>query len=177
MPKSLTLCVVTAAFVISTVSPNVRALFRLLESARQPGLPRFVSLRADVANVRVGPSTVHSVAWTFVRAAIPLEITQTYGNWRRIRDWQGAEGWIHRALLSNERTGLVAPWKDTHDHVLLRTQAADSAPVSAYLQPGLLVRPIMCTGLWCQVEIPKNDVEGYIHQERVWGVYPGEIVQ
>ncbi|MGT2466406.1 SH3 domain-containing protein [Mesorhizobium atlanticum] len=42
--------------------------------------------------------------------ASPLEIYQEYGNWRRVRDWDGSTGWIYHSLLSGRRTGIVAPW-------------------------------------------------------------------
>jgi SH3-like domain-containing protein len=178
MPWPLTLLVMTTAFLLVTVSPTTHSASAVSEGASsQTDLPRFVSLRADRANARVGPSTIYPIAWTFVRPAIPLEIIQQYGNWRRVRDWQGAEGWVHRALLSNDRAGVVAPWRDKDDHVLLHARAADSAPVSASLQPGVLVRPIDCTGRWCLVKIPEEDIEGYVLQDMVWGVYAGELVQ
>ena len=54
---------------------------------------RFVSLRSDEVNVRVGPGVRYPVKWVFRQKAIPVEIVQEYDTWRKIRDWEGAEGW------------------------------------------------------------------------------------
>ena len=72
-------------------------------------VPRFVSLKADRINVRSGPSRDQDVQWVYTRAGMPVEITAEFENWRRIRDWQGAEGWVYHSLLSGKRTGVVVP--------------------------------------------------------------------
>ena len=71
-------------------------------------VPRFVSLKSDKVNVRAGPTKDHDVAWVYSRAALPVEVTAEFENWRRIRDWEGAEGWVYHSLLSGRRTALVA---------------------------------------------------------------------
>ena len=63
-------------------------------------LPRFVSLKASQANLRIGPGTTYPVEWTYVKRGLPLEIIQEYDNWRRVRDADGTEGWVSQALLS-----------------------------------------------------------------------------
>ena len=59
------------------------------------------------ANARRGPSLDQRVDWEFVHRGLPLEITAEYGQWRRVRDADGAGGWVHHALLSGVRTALV----------------------------------------------------------------------
>jgi SH3-like domain-containing protein len=37
-----------------------------------------------------------------------------------------------------------------------------------------------CTGAWCQIVIIMDgarDVEGFIRQDKLWGVYPNERVE
>src|SRR5215471_21527142 len=70
-------------------------------------VPRFVSLKSDRVNVRGGPDKDHEVVWVFTRSALPVEITAEFDNWRRIRDQDGAEGWVYHSLLSGKRTALV----------------------------------------------------------------------
>src|SRR5262249_7190806 len=76
------------------------------DSGKLP-IPRFVSLKSDKVNVRSGPTKDHEVTWVYTRTGLPVEITAEYENWRRIRDWEGAEGWVYHSLLSGRRTGLV----------------------------------------------------------------------
>ena len=71
-------------------------------------VPRFVSLKSDHVNVRGGPNKDHDVAWVYTRPGLPVEITAEYENWRRIRDSDGAEGWVYHSLLSGKRTAVVS---------------------------------------------------------------------
>src|SRR5262245_5050819 len=66
-------------------------------------IPRFASLRSDEVNVRSGPGTRYPVEWVFKRKSMPVEIVAEYDIWRKIRDWQGASGWVHQSLLTGKR--------------------------------------------------------------------------
>src|ERR1043165_6912583 len=102
-------------------------------------IPRFVSLKSDKVNVRAGPTKDHDVAWVYNRAALPVEVTAEFENWRRIRDWEGAEGWVYHSLLSRKRTALVAPQPKGKDDLLALHDRPDAASaVSAKLQHGVL---------------------------------------
>src|SRR6187401_2096362 len=70
-------------------------------------VPRYVSLKSDRVNVRAGPTKDHAVAWVFTRPGLPVEVTAEFENWRRIRDSEGAEGWVYHSLLSGKRTAVV----------------------------------------------------------------------
>src|SRR5215471_4030132 len=72
-------------------------------------MPRFVSLNPDRVNVRGGPTRDHDVTFVYTRAGLPVEITAESDNWRRIRDWEGSEGWVYHSLLSGRRTAVVTP--------------------------------------------------------------------
>src|ERR1700761_1092971 len=74
-------------------------------------LPRYASLKTDRVNLREGPSKDHPTKWVFQRAGLPVEITAEFETWRKIRDSEGAEGWVLHSLLSGRRTALVGPGK------------------------------------------------------------------
>jgi SH3-like domain-containing protein len=136
-------------------------------------LPRFVSLKPDRVNVRGGPTRDHEVAFVFTRAGMPVEIIAESDNWRRIRDWEGAEGWVYHALLSGRRTAVVSP-KDKKQLVPLRASADADADVVARIQAGVLASVKHCTGSWCR--IAGTGFDGWVVQEQLWGVYPHEKV-
>jgi SH3-like domain-containing protein len=136
-------------------------------------LPRFVSLKADRVNVRAGPTRDHEVNWVYTRAGLPVEVTAEYENWRRIRDWQGSEGWVYHSLLSGRRTALAMP-KHKDDLVPVYSAASATSPVTARLQAGVLASVDSCTGAWCYIVGKK--FAGWIEQRRIWGAYPNEKV-
>ncbi|HEY5378112.1 MAG TPA: SH3 domain-containing protein [Pseudolabrys sp.] len=137
-------------------------------------VPRFVSLKADRVNVRSGPNKDQDVRWVYTRAGMPVEITAEYENWRRIRDWEGAEGWVYHSLLSGKRSAVVVPTLKI-DLVPLYESPDIEAAVTARLQSGVLAQIKSCTGKWCQVS--GKNFSGYIVQERLWGAYPNEKVE
>lgn len=142
-------------------------------------VPRFVSLKTDRVNLREGPSKDHRTAWVFQRAGLPVEIVAEFDNWRRIRDAEGTEGWVLHSLLSGRRTALVMPWaKGDQAPIPLRERADDNAAVVARLQPNVIVTVKSCSGNWCSaVAQGSGAIEGFVRQDRLWGVYPDERVE
>lgn len=134
-------------------------------------LPRFASVKSQPVNIRIGPSRDHDIAWTFLRAGVPVEITQEFDVWLRVRDSEGQEGWVQRSFLSGKRTALVTPWATTGDPTPMRPRV-DSTAVAARLGPNVLVEVERCDGRMCRVTVDKTT--GWIDQTRLWGVYPNE---
>ena len=139
-------------------------------------LPRFASTRSEPINVRVGPGQKYDIAWTYLKSGLPVEIIQEFDTWRKIRDVDGAEGWIHQNLLTGTRAGYVTPLL-ANGEIPLRSGQSDEAGVRARLGPGLKVTITECDGAWCQVSASgqgSSVYTGYLHQEELWGVYPDE---
>ena len=141
-------------------------------------LPRFVSIRPSEANVRVGPGGAYDIQWTFVRSGLPVEITAEFGNWRKIRDMDGDEGWIRHDLLTGRRTAVVAPWSGG-DPVPARRAPDSDAGTLYLLQPGVLADIVECDGQWCELESdgPPSPWRGFVRQTSLWGAYPGEAFE
>ncbi|WP_342360096.1 SH3 domain-containing protein [Terrarubrum flagellatum] len=133
--------------------------------------PRYVSLKSDRVNLREGPSKDHRTTWVFQRAGLPVEITGEFETWRRIRDSEGSEGWVLHSLLSGRRTALVSPWMKGGTLQLFET-SDEKSPVVAQLQPGVLGNVRSCNGRWCRIY--GQGFDGWIAQDKLWGVYPQE---
>jgi SH3-like domain-containing protein len=167
--------VVLAAALLATSVSHSAASAQDMTAGSVTGLPipRYVSLKSDRVNLREGPSKEHRTRWVFQRAGLPVEITGEFETWRRVRDADGSEGWVLHSLLSGRRTALVAPWSKDESFPLYQS-ADESASVIARLQPGVIANVASCANAWCHISIAKTD--GYIKQERLWGVYPNEKV-
>jgi SH3-like domain-containing protein len=103
-----------------------------------------------------------------------VEITAESENWRRIRDWEGSEGWVYHSMLSGRRTAVVNA-KERGGLVPLHAKAEANSDVIANLQSGVLGSVKRCSGSWCRVVGAGFD--GWVAQERLWGVYPDEKVE
>jgi len=132
-------------------------------------LPRFVSLKSNEANVRRGPSRTHRIDWIFKRRDTPLEITAEHGHWRRVRDRDGAGGWMHYSLLSGVRTVTVE-----RDMLQMRAMPDANALVTAQLELGVIARIEECTPTWCEVQV--GGYEGWVPKAALWGVGPDEVL-
>ena len=137
-------------------------------------IPRFVSLKSDRVNVRAGPNKDQDVRWVYTKAGMPVEITAEFENWRRIRDWEGAEGWVYHSLLSGKRTAVVSPSQASNLIPLLQSPDAKAAE-AAKLQPGVMGSIKSCDGQWCL--FAGKNFSGYVLQDRLWGAYPNEKVE
>jgi SH3-like domain-containing protein len=136
-------------------------------------LPRFASLRAGEVNMRTGPGVRYPVDWVFHRRALPIEIVAEFGTWRKIRDEQGAEGWVHRSMLSGKRTALTIG--TTNSSQILRRAAETDAAAVAKLEPGVLVSILECDGPWCRLEA--HGFRGWLPRKGLWGVKDGERIK
>ena len=132
-------------------------------------LPRFASLRSDEVNVRTGPGTRYPIDWVFKRKLMPVEIVAEYENYRKIRDWQGAGGWVHQSLLTGKR-GFIVPAKEAD---VYRTPAP-SAEVVAKLEPEVMGEIRSCQGDWCRVNA--QGISGWVARAGIWGVYKSEPI-
>ena len=132
-------------------------------------LPRFVSLKANEANVRRGPSTSHRIDWVFARRDMPLQVTAEYENWRRVVDRDGLGGWVHYIMLSGVRTVII----DT-DMQPLYARQDESSPQEAILEAGVVARIEECTLNWCQLSTA--GYKGWAPKSAIWGVGANEVL-
>lgn len=129
-------------------------------------VPRFVSLKFDVANGRSGPSRAHPVAWRYVRAGLPMEVIAETPDWRRVRDPDGEVTWMHRSILSGRRTVITI--MDTP----LCARAEAEAPVEAIAEAGVILALERCRTGWCRLE--GQGYRGWARADALWGVYASE---
>ncbi len=155
---------VLVAFLIVAGVPAVAG------AGKDSKIPRFLSLRADTVNVRAGPGVRYPVQWVYKRRSLPVEVIAEFDTWRKIRDFEGTEGWVHQNMLSGRRTTIVTETVRT-----LRREAKNGAAAVARLEPGVLGRLLECEGEWCRVEVA--GLKGWLKRGEIWGVYPDESIK
>ena len=63
---------------------------------------RYASIKADEANLRVGPGQRYPIDWVLRRKNLPVAIIDEMDNFRKIELYDGTIGWLHQSLLSNK---------------------------------------------------------------------------
>jgi SH3-like domain-containing protein len=129
--------------------------------------PRFASLRSDEVNMLTGPGTRYPIEWVFTKPGVPVEIISEYEIWRRVRDPDGAEGWMHKSALSGKRMAII-----TGNPRDLRDDPSPQSAIVAHLEPGAIGQLLSCAKDWCKLRF--NDTKGYLPKTDFWGAYPNE---
>ncbi|WP_081581656.1 SH3 domain-containing protein [Pararhodospirillum photometricum] len=134
-------------------------------------LPRFVSLRSDAVNMRSGPGTRYPVVWIYRLRDLPVEVIAEYDNWRKIRDQEGTEGWVHQNMLAGRRFLVTLEGIQ-----VLRTDPAPHARPLARVGPGVIGRLLACprSTPFCRVEVAGH--LGWLPRAGMWGVYREEVL-
>src|SRR6516162_10382599 len=133
-------------------------------------LPRFVSLRSDQVNLRVGPGENYPIEWVLTHKEMPVEIIKEFEHWRKVHDWQGTEGWVHERMVWSKRSVAVKGGIRA-----LHRLPDPASEVVARAEPGVFAHLIECRGAWCRIEAA--GISGWVMRSDVWGVYPDEVVQ
>ncbi len=120
--------------------------------------------------MRSGPGVRYPVEWVFKRRYMPLEVIAEHDTWRKVRDVEGTEGWIHRAMLSSRRGVVVSK-----DEVIMRREPDSDAQVLARLGGGMVAVVESCKSDWCEVQT--SGYEGWVTRKHVWGLYDNEIIE
>lgn len=153
---------------LSVICPLPTAFCQATESGL--AIPRFVSLKAKTANLRVGPGADYPIIWLLTCQGYPLEIIAEFDHWRKVRDCEGSEGWIHKAMLSGQRNVLMKePQVTIYRHPQCQSKAI------AYAEKNVVAELIKCQDDWCRVNV--GGQRGWVERKNLWGVYPDEILK
>ena len=131
-------------------------------------IPRFVTIKFNEVNARVGPRGDCPIDWVFTRAKEPVEIVAEYEHWRKISDIKGEGGWVHSRGLSGKRSVIITSPKI----VYLYSSANKNSRVLAHLKPNVRCELDKWQTKWCKVTCQKTS--GWIERKYLWGLYPGE---
>jgi len=136
----------------------------MADLGRETGLevPRFVSLGSNKINVRAGPGRRYPIKWIFQRQNLPVKIIAEFDTWRKIKDHEGIEGWVHQRMLSGRRWVFILG-----ENVIIRKERSLTAQGVARLEPGVMAQLESISGDWCLVEAGSHT--GWLLKTDVWG--------
>jgi SH3-like domain-containing protein len=163
-----------AASLLFIIAPGTAAaeVTGSVGSATRLPVPRFVSLKSERVNARMGPTRDHEVVWIYQRSGLPVEVTAEFENWRRIRDQEGTETWVFHSMLSGRRTGIVQAQRGHESELVPLMDRAGGSRIVVRLEPRVQGQVRACNKTWCRFS--GEGFDGWIEQNRLWGVYPNE---
>ena len=130
-------------------------------------VPRFVSLKSNKVNMRVGPGREYPLSWVYTQKDLPLKVIAEFDVWRKVIDHEGTTGWVHSQLVTLKRFALI------QSRLTKLHRKADSAsPVVAVADKGVLLELQLCEPSWCRVA--SDDLRAFVRREDIWGVLESE---
>ena len=131
-------------------------------------LPRFISLKTNDANIRVGPSKNYPILIKYIKNNFPLEVIEEHDQWRKVRDFKNHIGWIHKSLISGKRTGILIS-KENYKIEIFNTTDGYIIGSIGY---GNIVSIHKCKIDWCLISI--ENFKGWVSKKNIWGVNQNE---
>lgn len=159
----------TAALLLSWAAPAMAEDASILNPSGLP-IPRYVSIKSNEVNVRVGPGKRYPIRYVYKRAGLPVQIVEEFAHWRKIKDFEGASGWVHKGMLAGERTAMIM---DKPQNLYARPEVSDSPVMRA--EPTVIGHIRACLPDWCLLDIRAHD--GWIRKADIWGVTREEVFE
>ncbi len=131
-------------------------------------VPRFVSIKANEVNARVGPAIKTPIEWVFVKKGEPVEIIAEYEQWRQIRDIKGEGGWVHSSVLSGKRSVIIIG----QEIINLTKAPNDKSKIVARISNSVRCLLNKCQKNYCQINC--KNYTGWVSKSSLWGVYEDE---
>jgi SH3-like domain-containing protein len=122
----------------------------------------FLTLRYNNVNLRQGPSFDYPIKIFYKKKYLPLQIQDTSGNFRKVKDHENNTGWIHRSQLSKKKAALVSGKKV----VIFKSNTIFSEPL-VVLEKGRLCLISKCKKNWCKIKVDKY--LGWVKKKSLWG--------
>ena len=132
-------------------------------------LPRFVSLKSDNVNLRVGPSENYPIKLKYITQNFPVEIIDEYDVWRKIRDKDRNIGWIMGSLLKGDRYAIIFSKNENEIDIL----NFPNGTLAGKIGKDNVVKINKCLIEWCNIEL--KNYRGWAKKTDLWGVYKDEI--
>ena len=143
------------------------------ESESGLALPRMVSLRSSLINARSGPGSRYPIEWVYKQKGAPVEIVAEFELWRKIKDWEGSESWVHKAMLSGRRFVRVSnPGQNN-----IYSEPDVNSKVSAYVEDGVVGEVDKCPAPHSMCLVKFDNVRGWMSRDVLFGIYTDEVIK
>ena len=166
---NLVMRIITVIFFLLAIPAFAAEDSSILNPSGLP-IPRYVSLKSDEVNVRVGPGKRYPIRYVYRREHLPVQIVAEFAHWRKIIDYEGTSGWVHKGMVDGKRRALIMSTSQT----IYAKPSDDAQPV---MRAGKLVIGDLteCTPDWCELVIEGR--KGWIRKADIWGITREEVVE
>ena len=143
----------------------------LAKTGNETGLkiPRFVSLKSNEVNLRVGPSKNYPINIKYIEKNLPIEVIDEFKEWRKIKDFEENIGWLHKSLIKGERYILTGYNNEKNTIIYNRPNGERIGSI----KKNNIFNLKSCLLNWCKID--NKNLSGWVYKNSLWGVYDDEI--
>ena len=131
-------------------------------------IPRFETLKFNEVRLRKGPSRDHPIDWVYKLKGLPLKIISEFDDWRKVEDFDGVNGWIHRSQLSRKRMVQVISSKSE-----IKLKPNKDSDIIALAETDVLLKLERCDEIWCRIST--QNIKGWILRDNLFGILENEL--
>lgn len=172
-------------FFILLLTPNTFAK----GVGRETGLtiPRFVTLKSTEVNLRKGPGKKYKTIYIYKCLGYPVEVIAEFSNWRKIRDKDNTEGWLHEGLITGRRNVIIIGnkilsrksllYKIPDFQAVLFKAPDENSNIIARVEFNVVAKLMACQKEWCKISVKDsktNSIIGWIRKINIWGIKDDE---
>ena len=169
--KNLLTTLIMLMFVFGAVAP---ANASEDESESGAALPRMAAMRSSLVNARSGPGSRYPIEWVYKQKGSPVEITAEFELWRKIKDWEGSESWVHKAMLMSNRryVRVVNPGENN-----IYAKPDKESRVVAKVEDGVVGAVEQCPTPNGMCLLKFDNIKGWMPRSVLFGIYDKEVIK
>lgn len=125
----------------------------------------YVKLKSSEINCRVGPGKEYPRCWVLKRAHLPAKLITKFYQWRKIRLYDGTEGWVHQNMIvENSDSALVT--KET----FLYSSPSQKSPPIAKVEKNVILKVYIQKNKDKFILAEKGKFKGWIDKSCLTGI-------
>lgn len=120
-----------------------------------------MSIKVGLANVRSEPGTKSEIVWQVTKYH-PFQIIKKKGDWYKVKDFEGDNGWVYKSLLSRTATVIT-----TVENCNVRSDPGTKNRILFIVDREVPLKVLKRQGRWLRIVHEDGD-KGWIHASLVW---------
>jgi SH3-like domain-containing protein len=113
------------------------------------------------ANIRSGPGSEYGIIWNCEKF-FPIQVVEKKGIWRRFKDFEGDEGWIHTSVVDKTPTVITV-----NKECNIRSGPGTNYDILFKVEKGVPFKVLKKKDAWIEIQHADGD-KGWISQSLVW---------
>lgn len=123
---------------------------------------KVLATKYEVTNIRKGPGNAYPIKYIIILQNYPLKELLVYGDWIKVVDFEGEDGWVYKNLVSSKIKTVIVLKND-----FIYAKPTDRSKKIASIGEHNVLFVLGEDEDYLLIKI--NGIEGWVKKEIVWG--------